>query len=167
MVKDKIEEKVTKTRSDLAKAKNNKKEYIVAVGRRREAVARVRLYPDLKEDLLWGETPVKKGEIFVNKKPIEQYFSLPSEQVVYKEPLRVTNTLNKYIMTIVVNGGGRSGQLGAVIHGISRVLIKIDSEKFRPILKKKGFLTRDSRTRERRKVGTGGKARREKQSPKR
>lgn len=160
MVKDKIEEKVTKV-------KNNKKEYIVAVGRRREAVARVRLYPDLKEDMLWGETPVKKGEIFVNKKPIEQYFSLPSEQVSYKEPLRVTNTLNKYTMTIIVNGGGQSGQLGAVIHGISRVLIKVDSEKFRPILKKKGFLTRDSRTRERRKVGTGGKARRAKQSPKR
>lgn len=83
------------------------------------------------------------------------------------EPFRATNTIGKYSLTIKVEGGGKSGQLEAVVHGISRALQLLDKEKFRPILKKKGFLTRDARVRERRKVGTGGKARRKKQSPKR
>ena len=64
-------------------------------------------------------------------------------------------------------GGGKKGQLGAVTHGMARAFDKLDREKFRPELKKAGLLTRDSRTRERRKIGTGGKARRKKQSPKR
>lgn len=70
-------------------------------------------------------------------------------------------------MTFFVQGGGKKGQLGAIIHGLARAIEKTDKETLRPILKKAGLLTRDSRTRERRKVGTGGKARRVKQSPKR
>lgn len=148
------------------KSKNNKKSYISSVGRRREAIARVRLYPTYNESLSWGEISLKKGDILVNQKPVEEYFSGAADKAAYREPLRVTNTLNRYTFTIKVTGGGKAGQLDAVINGLARALQKAD-EKFRPILKKKGYLTRDARVRERRKVGTGGKARREKQSPKR
>jgi small subunit ribosomal protein S9 len=149
-------------------SKIQKKEYLFAVGRRKESVARVRLYEIVKEDFSWGNTPVKKGDIFVNEKPISEYFSSDVERHLYTEPFRITNTHQKnYTLTIRVVGGGHHGQLDAVIAGISNVLQKVDTEKNRPILKKKGFLTRDARVRQRRKVGTGGKARREKQSPKR
>lgn len=144
-----------------------KRDYIFAIGRRREAVARVRLYTEKKDSLTWQDTEIKHGELYVNKKPIAEYFSGDTMRYVYTEPFRVTNTQNKYTVTIQVAGGGKSGQLYAAAHGISSALSKLDREKFRPILKKKGFLTRDSRTRERRKVGMGGKARRKRQSPKR
>lgn len=141
-----------------------KKEYIFAVGRRREAVARVRLYSGasitLKEKIL------KKGSIIVNEKSIEDYFGKQSLKELHLKPFQVTKTLGKFIVSIKAEGGGLVGQLGAVIHGISRALEKYDP-KNRPVLKKEGFLTRDPRTRERRKIGTGGKARRKKQSPKR
>lgn len=132
-----------------------KANYIYSVGRRREAVARVRLYPR------------KKGKTTVNNLLIEQYFPGEVFENLYLEPLRVCNLIDKYLITIKVNGSGKRGQLGAVVHGISRALVKLDEEKFRSVLKKHGFLTRDPRMRERRKVGTGGKARRKKQSPKR
>jgi len=86
---------------------------------------------------------------------------------VYTKPFELTETVGKYYATIKVGGGGKSGQLGAVIHGLSRAFSLVDPEKFRPILKKQKLLTRDSREKERRKVGMGGKARRKKQSPKR
>jgi len=75
--------------------------------------------------------------------------------------------VGKYYVTVKVVGGGKNGQLDAVVHGIARAFDKADREKFRPPLKRAGLLTRDARVRERRKVGTGGKARRKKQSPKR
>src|SRR5207253_727101 len=106
-----------------------------------------------------------KGEIFVNELPIAEYFSGDTARYVYSEPFRVTNTANTYTLTVRVVGGGKVGQLEAVVAGISRALALLDGEK-RDALKKKGFLTRDARVRERRKVGTGGKARRKKQSPK-
>lgn len=160
-------EKNLKEETKIVKTQNNKKIFISVVGRRREAKARVRLYPDIKEDILWGDKTINKGQIFVNQKPIEEYFSSEVEKVSYSEPLRTTNTLGKFTFTIKVEGGGKNGQLEALVNGIARALEKYDKEKFRPILKKKGFLTRDARTRERRKVGRGGKARRLKQSPKR
>lgn len=144
----------------------DKKSYIYAVGRRREAVARVRLYGDIKTGVVWGDNIIKKGEIYVNNKPIDNYFSSETQQIIYKEPLKVTNALNRYAITIKVAGGGNSGQLDAVVHGIARALDKADPT-YRPILKKKGFLTRDARIRQRRKAGMGGKARRKRQSPKR
>ncbi len=147
--------------------KDQKKDYIFAVGRRKQAVARVRLYESVKADTSWGNLDVKKGEILVNKKTISEYFPGDIYKRVYSEPLSVANALNKYAFTIQVAGGGPAGQLDAVVAGISNALIKFDSENYRPLLKKKGFLTRDARVRERRKVGTGGKARRKKQSPKR
>lgn len=149
-------------------SKGSKKEYVASVGRRKAAVARVRLYEHVKADLVWDNTPIKKGEIYVNGKLIAEYFPSEIEKRLYTEPLRITNAHQKgYALTIRVTGGGQSGQLDAVIAAISNALNKLDREAHRPILKKKGFLTRDSRIRQRRKVGTGGKSRRKKQSPKR
>jgi len=135
-------------------ARKRKKNWTYAVGRRRSAAARVRLFKG-------------KGENIVNGKPIEKYFSGPVDELSWSNPFKVADVLGKYYVTVKVKGGGKNGQLGAVIHGISRALDKTDREKFRSPLKKAGLLTRDARIRERRKVGTGGKARRKKQSPKR
>ena len=148
--------------------KNVKKDYVFAVGRRKDAVARVRLYEKVKEDLKWGELEVKKGDLLVNEKPIDEYFSGEVSRHMYTEPLRVTNAHQQnYAFTIKVVGGGPSGQLQAAIAGIANALNELNRDKYRAILKKKGFLTRDSRIRERRVVGMGGKSRRKKQSPKR
>lgn len=160
-VKTTTEAKLTRNQSS-----SGRKNYTVAVGRRRAAVARVRLYEALPADFVWGDKEIKKGEIFVNEMPIAEYFSGDTFRYLYSEPFRVTNTANVYTLTIRVTGGGKSGQLDAVVSGIAKVLALLDDEK-RTSLKKKGFLTRDARIRERRKVGTGGKARRKKQSPKR
>lgn len=143
------------------------KDYIFAVGRRRSAVARVRLYEFVKDGLVWEKIAIKKGDFIVNQKEVAAYFGGDVNKFKYTEPFRVANAQNKYTVTVRVAGGGPSGQLDAVIAGIANALSKADTENFRPILKAKGFLTRDSRIRERRKVGTGGKARRKKQSPKR
>lgn len=153
----------------MAKTKTSdqpkQKDFIFAVGKRREARARIRLYEDVKKYPA-GEEKVKKGDIFVNGKKIGEYFSDRVSEAMYNEPLRITNNLEKYVISIKTLGGGKVGQLDAVIHGVSRVLSLLDP-KNRAILKKGGFLTRDARTRERRKVGMGGKARRKRQSPKR
>lgn len=138
--------------------------YYEAVGRRKESSARVRLHV--------GSTTVNtievgKGALFVNGREIEKYFPGEVSKKMYLEPFRTTNTIGRFATTIQATGGGLSGQLGAVIHAISRALVKVDPEKFRPILKKRGFLTRDPRAKERRKAGFAGKARARKQSPKR
>jgi len=151
----------------VIKQKRTKRDYIFAVGRRREAVARVRLYTFIKPDTKWGDLPVSKEQMLVNGMPIERYFSGPIAKSIYIKPFTLTGTLGKYAITIKVDGGGKNGQLAAAVHGISRVLAKHDVKKLRPSLKKAGLLTRNARVRERRKVGTGGKARRAKQSPKR
>lgn len=140
------------------------KPYLFAVGRRKEAVARVRLYA--QKTVVSGDQTVQKGEILVNGKPIHQYFSGNIYQTLYEEPFKLTGTQKKFAVTIKVEGGGLSGQLDAMVHGLSKALSAFDPS-FRSILKKRGLLTRDSRTRQRRKVGMGGKSRRKKQSPKR
>ncbi|MBI4097157.1 MAG: 30S ribosomal protein S9 [Candidatus Levybacteria bacterium] len=160
------EKNVEKINNDK-QIKTQKRDFIFAVGRRREAVARVRLYTVIKDGMAWKDTEVKKGDIIVNKKPISEYFKSETARYIYSEPLRVAHAQNKYTFTIQVVGGGPAGQLQAVVHGISKALSVLDKDKYRPSLKKKGFLTRDARTRQRRKVGMGGKSRREKQSPKR
>ena len=147
--------------------KTQKKDFVFAVGRRRSAVARVRLYDSIKDGLTFNDLPVKKGEILVNGMPIQDYFQGTLTRYEYSAPLRVANAQSQFAFTIKVEGGGKSGQLDAVVHGISQALSDYDTDKFRKVLKEKGFLTRDSRVRERRKVGKGGKARRAKQSPKR
>lgn len=127
---------------------------IYSVGRRKTASARIRLYP-------------KKGPILVNDMPIEKYFPLEVCKTYYLEPFRITDTLKKYSATIKVIGSGKTGQLGAVVHGLSRALAKVNQEKYRSILKKHGLLTRDPRMKERRKAGYAQSARAKKQSPKR
>jgi len=135
--------------------KPKKENFVYAVGRRKEARARVRLYPG------------KKGEITVNGKSISDYFPVDWMEQIYLSPLKTCNVIGKYAISVKVEGSGLMGQLGAVTHGISRALALVDPDKYRQILRKRDFLTRDPRVKERRKVGTGGKARRSKQSPKR
>jgi small subunit ribosomal protein S9 len=143
---------------------SDNKNYKFALGKRKEAVARLRFYTNGLPEITGEE--VKKGDIFINGKRIENYFKGLVAKLTYEEPFRITNTLGKYTLSVRVEGGGPKGQMEAFIHAVSRALAKLD-EKNKAILKKKGFLTRDARVRERRKVGMGGKARRVKQSPKR
>ncbi|MBX4205593.1 30S ribosomal protein S9 [Candidatus Microgenomates bacterium] len=135
-------------------AKQTKKDYIYAVGRRRESSARVRLHKG-------------KDQSMVNDQPIGQYFAGAIAMASWNKPFELTQLAGKYFVTVKVAGGGKNGQLGAVVLGTARAIEKLDPEKYRPALKKAGLLTRDSRIRERRKINTGGKARRKKQSPKR
>lgn len=136
-------------------SKKKDKDYIYALGRRKTAVARVRL----KE----GKSP-----IVVNGKPIDEYWPGEVNEKRYMEPFITTNTHKKYTASVKVEGSGKKGQLGAFIHGISRALSKANPERFRPILKDQGFLTRDPRMKETRKPGTAGsQARAKRQSPKR
>ncbi len=147
--------------------KDKKQDFIYAVGRRREAVARVRLYEHVKDSLSWDNVLINKGDILVNGKLINEIYADTIRRHIFSEPFRVTNTANKYTFTVKVDGGGLSGQLAAIVSGISNALALVEDKKYRAVLKSKGFLTHDARVRERRKVGTGGKARRKKQSPKR
>lgn len=123
------------------------------VGRRKEAVARVRLFAG-------------NGQITVNGKPIAEYFRGSILQKLYTKPLEVTKAIGKYTVSVKIEGGGQVSQLKAVVFGIARGLAKADPA-LRPALKKAGFLTRDARVKERRKYGNAQKARAKKQSPKR
>lgn len=126
---------------------------VYAHGRRKTAVARVRLYKN-------------GGSLVVNEKPIEEYFPGEVYKKYYLKPFELTKTSGQYSATIKVEGSGRSGQLGAVVHGLTHALIGLNSD-FKPILKKAGLVTRDPRAKERRKYGLAQKARKGKQSPKR
>ncbi len=146
---------------------STKTTYYEAVGRRKNATARVRLHVVKDESMTMNGVTLAKGDVLVNGRPAEQYFAGEIMKKMYLEPFRTTNTIGRFVVSVVITGGGLSGQLNAMVHGISRALEKTDKEKFRPILKKRGFLKRDPRTRERRKPGRAGKARAQKQSPKR
>jgi small subunit ribosomal protein S9 len=108
-------------------------------GRRKTSVARVRLVP--------GE-----GSVTINGRDMQAYFGLKTLELIVRQPLNLTETVDKYDVIASVEGGGASGQAGAIRHGISRALLKLDAE-MRPALKKAGFLTRDPREKERRKYG--------------
>lgn len=108
-------------------------------GRRKTSVARVRLVP--------GE-----GNVVINGRHIDEYFGIKTLDLIVKQPLNLTKTADKYDVIANVQGGGPSGQAGAIRHGISRALLELDAE-LRPALKKAGFLTRDPREKERRKYG--------------
>ncbi len=114
--------------------------YYQATGRRKTATARIRLYP--------GGT----GKIVVNGKEVENYFSRASDVSHLKEPMAATATAEKFDVSVVVVGGGITGQSGAVRHGIARALVEADPD-LRPTLRKSGFLTRDPRAKERKKPG--------------
>ncbi|RJQ27725.1 30S ribosomal protein S9 [Candidatus Parcubacteria bacterium] len=154
------------------KIEGNKKEnkisdYIFSVGRRKEAVARVRLYNPVSGKSQISGAEYKKGDFIVNNKPIQEYFKFYAYAPKYNKLFRYLEIDGKYIFSAKVRSGGLAGQLDALILGVARSLDKLDKESYRGKLKEKGYLTRDARERERRKVGTGGKARRKKQSPKR
>ncbi len=116
-----------------------KTEFFWGTGRRKKAVARVRLVAG-------------KGAITVNKRDLDEYFGLETLKTIVRQPLTLTDTLGKYDVFVNVNGGGFTGQAGAIRHGIARALVKAD-ESLKPALKKAGFLTRDPRMKERKKYG--------------
>ncbi len=141
--------------------------FTYAVGRRKESVARVRVYNPQGTTISVFGNEYKTGDLVVNGKQAAEYFRFKPYEPKYKKIFELTDTLGKYFVSVKVEGGGIGGQLDAMLHGIARAFDKIDTEKYHTLLKSNGYLTRDPRTRERRKVGTGGKARRQKQSPKR
>ena len=146
-------------------SKSNPK-YIETVGRRRTATARVRLYPITgKNEVTLHSKTLKKGEMMVNKLSAQEYFPGALSEKTYTAPF-IATSVEDYAIAVQVTGGGKAGQLTATVHAISRALDMLDSAH-RPALKKRGFLTRDPRIRERRKVGLAGRARARKSSPKR
>ncbi len=129
--------------------------YVEGIGRRKVATARVRIYEQ------------KDGQFIVNDQLAKDYFKTISLAVkIFTLPFELTGTQGKFAVTVKVNGSGIKAQLGAVVHGLSRALIEFD-ESFKSLLKEESLLTRDSRMKESRKPGRGGKARRKRQSPKR
>ena len=113
--------------------------YYEAVGRRKRAVARVRLYP--------GE-----GEMVVNGKPLREYFSRSQDWLGVNAPFEVTSSEKRFNLSVIVKGGGVTGQADAVRHGVARALMLADPA-FKPVLRRAGFLTRDPREKERKKPG--------------
>ncbi|MCB5559683.1 30S ribosomal protein S9 [Anaerosalibacter bizertensis] len=111
----------------------------LGTGRRKNAIARVRLIPG-------------SGKIVINKRDLDEYFDYDTLKVIVREPLTITETSDKYDVFVNVHGGGYTGQAGAIRHGIARALLESDGE-LRPVLKKEGFLTRDQRMKERKKYG--------------
>ncbi len=111
----------------------------IGTGRRKTSIARVRLVPG-------------NGKVTINNRDIDEFFNYETLKVIAKEPLVITETGDKFDVIVKVEGGGFTGQAGAIRHGIARALIESD-EELRPILKKAGHLTRDSRMKERKKYG--------------
>ncbi len=118
------------------------KPYFYGTGRRKSSVARVRLYQGT-------------GKVTINERDIDDYFGLETLKVIARQPLTLTENNDKFDVVCRVNGGGVTGQAGAIRHGIARALLQADAE-LRPALKKAGFLTRDPRMKERKKYGLKG-----------
>lgn len=116
--------------------------YFYGTGRRKKSVARVRVY-------------VGSGKITINNRDIDDYFGLETLKLIVRQPLALTGTADKFDIVCNVQGGGVTGQAGAIRHGLSRALLQYD-ENLRPALKKAGFLTRDPRMKERKKYGLKG-----------
>jgi len=119
------------------------KEQYLGTGRRKSSVARVRLVPG-------------NGKITINKRDIDEYFGLETLKLIVRQPLALTNTVAKFDVFVNVEGGGFTGQAGAIRHGIARALLEVDTDAYRADLKAAGFLTRDSRMKERKKYGLKG-----------
>ena len=117
--------------------------FYYGTGRRKTATARVRLIPE------------GSGLAVVNRKPLDDYFDREVMKMMIMQPFELTETMGKFDLHVNVRGGGKSGQAGAIRHGISRALLEMDPE-LRSILKKAGFLTRDARMKERKKYGQKG-----------
>ena len=132
--------KEVKAKKATKKIPANKTVEFAATGRRKNSIARVRIIPN------------GKGQFTINKKHIDEYFNLGVYKLVANQPFEVTNTMGKYDVIVNVNGGGLSGQAGAIRHGIARALVKAE-ESLKAEVKKAGFLTRDARVKERKKPG--------------
>ncbi len=117
--------------------------YYYGTGRRKTATARVRLIPE------------GTGLTVVNRKPLDDYFDRGAMKMMVMQPLELTETVGKFDLYANVRGGGKTGQAGAIRHGVARALLKVDPE-LRSVLKKAGFLTRDARMKERKKYGQKG-----------
>lgn len=117
----------------------SKVKYFYGTGRRKHSVARVRLYPG-------------NGNVIINGRDIDNYFGLETLKLIVRQPLALTDNLDKFDIVCTVCGGGVTGQAGAIRHGLSRALLEYNAE-LRPELKKAGFLTRDPRMKERKKYG--------------
>jgi small subunit ribosomal protein S9 len=113
--------------------------YVWGTGKRKCAIAQVRLFPG-------------KGEIIINDKPYQEAFPRIEHRHMIEHPLLATDNMGKFYVMVKVNGGGLSGQAGAIRHGIARALVK-ENELFKPVLRKEGLLTRDARVKERKKYG--------------
>lgn len=113
-----------------------------ATGKRKTSIARVWMAPG-------------NGEIIINKRPLELFFGRETSKMVVRQPLELTDNIGKFDISVNVSGGGASGQAGAIKHGITRALLEVDPE-LRGVLKKAGFITRDSRIKERKKYGRRG-----------
>lgn len=119
----------------------SKKQYHYGTGRRKSSIARVRVYEN------------GTGSIIINGREIDDYFGLDTLKLIVRQPLVTTDLLGKVDVVCTVQGGGVTGQAGAIRHGIARALLQYNSEELRPALKKAGFLTRDPRMKERKKYG--------------
>jgi len=117
--------------------------FYYGTGRRKTSTARVRVFPE------------GTGSVIVNHKPISEYFDRQTQVIMALQPFDVTDNANKFNVYVNVKGGGKSGQAGAVRHGIARALLQM-SPDLKPILKKAGLLTRDAREKERKKYGQKG-----------
>ena len=124
----------------MATKKIKKKVQYLGTGRRKKAIARVRLIPD------------GSGSTVINKRSLDEYFGLDTLKYIVNQPLELTGTAGKFDVIVNVKGGGFTGQAGAIRHGISRALVIAD-ESYKSALKSAGFLTRDPRAKERKKYG--------------
>lgn len=146
------------------KTKKSERGFYFGNGRRKTATARARLHLPTQEILVNGKK-LEKGDVYVNGTQIDKYFNDANAKAMYSEVFRTTNTMNRFITTVHVSGSGKTGQLGATVLAIARALVTVDP-KFKTTLRKKGFMTRDPRMKERKKPGLMG-ARKQKSSPKR
>ena len=124
----------------MAAKKSSNKVYYYGTGRRKNAVAAVRLVPG-------------NGKITINSKDIDEYFGLDTLKLLVRQPLAATETEDKFDVIVKAIGGGISGQAGAIRHGIARALVEADEDNYKSVLKAAGFLTRDARMKERKKPG--------------
>ena len=124
----------------MAAKKSTSKVYYYGTGRRKNAVAAVRLVPG-------------NGKITINSKDIDEYFGLDTLKLLVRQPLAATETEDKFDVIVKAIGGGISGQAGAIRHGIARALVEADEDNYKSVLKAAGFLTRDARMKERKKPG--------------
>jgi len=118
----------------------NTRPFFYGTGRRKSSVARVRVYAGT-------------GKVTINDRDIDNYFGLETLKLIVRQPLELTGNADKFDIECRVNGGGVTGQAGAIRHGVARALLQYNSEELRPLLKKAGFLTRDPRMKERKKYG--------------